>query len=79
MPSASAQNLNLWNQKFGHVPDSVWDQIELETLVLAGNDLTEVSDRIGNLKKLRMLDLSHNQLAIVPPALGDLEGLTDFL
>ena len=57
----------------------MWNQTELETLVLAENDLTEVSDQIGRLWKLRMLDLGHNQLTRVPDVLADLESLTDFL
>ncbi len=72
-------NLNLWKQHLGSVPDSVWEQTDLETLVLADNDLCEVSARIGLLRKLRMLDLGHNRLTEVPDALGDLDGLTDFL
>jgi len=61
------------------VPDSVWDETGLETLVLADNGLTEVSESIGRLKRLRMLDLGHNQLTMVPLAIGELDGLTDFL
>ena len=38
-----------------------------------------MSEQIGRLKNLRMLDLGHNQLTSVPDALGDLDGLTDFL
>jgi hypothetical protein len=75
---ASMPDLNLW-KNLGHVPESVWGQTDLETLVLADNDLSEVSEQIGCLRKLRMLDLGHNQLTRVPDALGDLEGLTDFL
>ena len=37
----------------GHVPDSVWEQTELETLVLADNDLSEISASIERLRKLR--------------------------
>ncbi len=62
MPGASASHLNLWKKRLGRVPDSVWEQTELETLVLADNDLSEVSEQIGRLKRLRMLDLGHNQL-----------------
>jgi Leucine-rich repeat (LRR) protein len=61
------------------VPTWVWERTELETLVLADNGLSDLSDRIGGLKKLRMLDLGHNKLAHLPDALGDLGGLTDFL
>jgi hypothetical protein len=45
------------------VPDSVWEQTELESLVLAENGLSEVSEQIGRLKRLRMLDVGH----IEPP------------
>jgi len=41
VPAASA-HLNLWKQHLGRVPESVWDQTDLETLVLADNSLSEV-------------------------------------
>jgi Leucine rich repeat len=72
-------SLNLWKQKLGAVPESVWDQIDLQKLILAENDLIEVSERIAGLRSLRTLDLGHNLLTNVPQALGDLEGLSDFL
>jgi Leucine-rich repeat (LRR) protein len=77
--NSPAANLNLWKKRLGVVPESVWEQTELETLVLADNDLKEISLRIGALKKLRMLDLGHNLLSAVPETLGELSGLTDFL
>ena len=58
------------------MPDSAWERTELETLVLADNGLSEVSERIGRLKRLRMLDLGHKQLTRVPDSVGDLDGLT---
>lgn len=73
------KHLNLWKRRLGRVPESVWEQIGLETLVLADNELTEVSARIGQLKCLRMLDLGHNALHALPESLGDLDGLSDFL
>jgi Leucine-rich repeat (LRR) protein len=57
----------------------VWAGTDLETLVLAENDLSELSERIGGLKKLRMLDLGHNKLARVPDTLAGLDCLADFL
>ena len=72
-------SLNLWKQQLGAVPADVWDRVELEALVLADNGLTEVSERLGRLTRLRMLDLGHNALAALPDAIGDLAGLTDFL
>jgi Leucine-rich repeat (LRR) protein len=44
-----------------------------------GANRAEVSEQIGRLKRLRMLDLGHNELTRVPDALADLDGLTDFL
>src|SRR5215472_6810772 len=75
----AAPHLNLWKKGLGRVPDCVWDQTGLETLVLADNDLTEVSEKLGRLKKLRMLDLGHNRLTSIAESLGELEGLSDFL
>src|SRR5205814_9759810 len=72
-------HLNLWKQHLGRVPESVWDETDLETLVLADNSLSEISDRLGGLKRLRMLDVGHNQLTRVPDSIGDLDELTDFL
>ncbi len=69
----------MWKKRLGRVPESVWDRAGLETLVLADNDLTEISGQIGRLRRLRMLDLGHNQLTAVPDSLGDLDGLSDFL
>jgi Leucine-rich repeat (LRR) protein len=47
--------------------------------LLADNDLSDVPAQIGLLTRLRMLDLGHNELTLIPEALGDLSGLTDFL
>ena len=74
-----ALHINLWKKQLGSVPDWVWEQTEAETLVLADNGLSEVSTQIGRMKKLRMLDLGHNQLTSIPDTIGDLDGLTDFL
>ena len=74
-----SSHLNLWKKQLGRLPDSVWEQTNLETLVLADNGLCEVSEQIGRLTRLRMLDLGHNELTSVPDGLGDLDGLTDFL
>jgi Leucine-rich repeat (LRR) protein len=76
---SSALDLNYWKQHLGHIPESVWDQVDAETLVLADNDLQQISPRIGLLRRLRMLDLGHNALSSLPDELGDLSGLSDFL
>src|ERR1700720_2644264 len=75
----SVAHLNLWKKRLGRAPESIWEETELETLVLADNGLSEVSEQIGRLKRLRMLDLGHNELTRVPDALANLSSLTDFL
>jgi Leucine-rich repeat (LRR) protein len=79
MPRSPESNLNLWKKQLGRVPNSVWQQTQIETLVLADNNLTELSGEIGRLKMLRILDLGHNQLAHLPDEIGGLPNLTDFL
>jgi hypothetical protein len=49
----SALQLNFWKEDLRQVPEAVWDQVNVEALVLAENRLTEVSDRIGRLKEMR--------------------------
>jgi Leucine-rich repeat (LRR) protein len=63
---AQSTDLNLWKQRLGVVPESVWDRVELETLLLADNGLSALSPKIGTLTKLRMLDLGHNELTSLP-------------
>jgi Leucine-rich repeat (LRR) protein len=41
--------------------------------------LVELSDRVGELRALRTLDLGHNQVRQIPAALGELVGLSGFL
>jgi Leucine-rich repeat (LRR) protein len=79
MRVSSALHLNLWKKQLRDVPDSVWQQTEIETLVLADNGLSEVSGQINRLTRLRMLDLGHNQLSQLPEEIGGLPCLTDFL
>ena len=57
MPPEHSESLNLWKHHLGRIPDEVWELLEIETLVPADNDLTEVSSRIRDLKHLSMLDL----------------------
>ena len=44
----AAVELNLWKKRLEIVPDWVWERTELETLILADNELTEISERIGD-------------------------------
>ncbi len=71
--------LNLWKKNLGQVPSSVWDDTSLEALVLADNGLKDISERLGQLRNLRMLDLGHNQLSAIPETIGEIVGLSDYL
>lgn len=73
------EHLSLWKQRLGTVPEEVWRRTGLRTLVLADNDLAEISEKVGDLGRLRMLDLGHNRLEELPESLGRLDGLSDFL
>ncbi len=79
MAEHSDSHLSLWKKRLGSVPDWVWERADLETLVLAENELCELSERIGAMKRLRMLDLGHNNLTHLPDALSRLDALSDFL
>jgi Leucine-rich repeat (LRR) protein len=79
MPDDAATHLNLWKKHLGAIPAEVWNKTGLEALILADKDLTEVSEAVGRLKKLLMLDLGHNRLTGLPDTIGDLERLTGFL
>ncbi len=49
----SGAHLSLWKKRLGHVPEWVWGRTDLETQVLADNELMEPSSRIGSLRRLR--------------------------
>ncbi len=70
---------NLWKKHLGVVPDEIWDRSSLRVLILADNELAEISSKIGNLQNLCTLDLGHNQLLKIPEELGDIRKLRDFL
>ena len=44
--TSTERHLSLWKHALTAVPDDVWDRTGLETLVLADNGLTEVSERV---------------------------------
>ena len=79
MPHERIVDVNLWKKHLARVPNEVLERLEIETLVLADNDLAELPPKIGNLKHLRMLDIGHNALTQLPEELGQLTGLRDFL
>ena len=57
MDNKSLRALDLYSQGLSKVPKSVWQRSELNTLNLADNKLTAISEEIGKLVHLTMLDL----------------------
>ncbi|KFR12961.1 Leucine-rich repeat-containing protein 40, partial [Opisthocomus hoazin] len=68
-PEEARQNLS-----FG-AADRWWEQTDLTKLVLASNKLRGLSEDIGLLPALAVLDVHDNQLTSLPAALGQLENL----
>uniref|UniRef100_A0A7S1TGR8 Uncharacterized protein n=1 Tax=Compsopogon caeruleus TaxID=31354 RepID=A0A7S1TGR8_9RHOD len=65
------------NNRLEQVPSSINHCQRLEELYLYGNDLKIVPRELGNLLKLRILNLSRNQLTEIPTSFGELSGLTE--
>jgi len=74
-PSAK-RTLNLSGQQLVKVPDYVFKETSLEGLNLSNNKLTgAIQAEIRQLKLLKILDLSDNQLTGVPAEVGQLADL----
>ena len=70
--------LNLSNQNFNALSDSVWGKFEnLEYLSLKNDHLKEIPSGIGNLKNLKILDLSNNDFKVLPQSFSRLENLRE--
>jgi Leucine-rich repeat (LRR) protein len=73
---SSVYRLDLSRQHLKELPDSLFLLVQLEELILAGNQLDQLSPMIGRLKNLRILELSNNRLHGLPPEIGKLTQLT---
>mmetsp|Transcript_12185 Transcript_12185/g.22586 ORF Transcript_12185/g.22586 Transcript_12185/m.22586 type:complete len:172 (-) Transcript_12185:860-1375(-) len=70
------EKLDLSGAKLNVVPDAVFECLpSLEELRLAENGLTEVPRLVGNLQKLKVLDISNNKLSCLPAELATIETL----
>jgi Leucine-rich repeat (LRR) protein len=70
--------LDLSNQQFKSLPDSIWSKFEnLEYLSLKNDHLREIPKGIGNLKNLRVLDLSGNDFKVLPQSFSRLSNLSE--
>lgn len=70
--------LDLSNQNFKMLSDTIWDKFEnLEYLSLKNDHLKELPAGIGNLKNLRTLDLSGNDFKVLPTSFSRLKNLNE--
>ncbi|MEO1486013.1 MAG: DUF5018 domain-containing protein [Bacteroidota bacterium] len=70
------RTLSLYGIKFSEIPELVWELSNLTNLNIGNTNITRVSPRIGNLKKLDFLTLSKNRkIRTLPSEMGNLENL----
>ncbi|MFA5841894.1 MAG: leucine-rich repeat domain-containing protein [Candidatus Paceibacterota bacterium] len=73
---ASGKVLDLSGQGLAKVPEYVFNRTEIEELNLSGNSLGgSLQSQIGNLKNLKVLNLSSNRFTGVPAEVGQLTNL----
>ncbi len=56
--------------------DTWWENVELNKLILASNQLIQISSEIQNLQGLTVLDLHDNCLESLPDEIGQLDNLS---
>ncbi|PZC83437.1 hypothetical protein B5X24_HaOG207420 [Helicoverpa armigera] len=72
-------NINLLNISetcLSAIPDDISRLVNLQSLLLFGNKITDFNKNITSLRKLKVLDLSRNQLKSIPESLNDMKELT---
>lgn len=75
-PANQGQSLDLSGQSLAKTPESVFSQINLESLDLSHNKLDgALQAEVRHLQNLRMLDLSDNNFTGVPAEVGQLSQL----
>jgi Leucine-rich repeat (LRR) protein len=76
------RELNVANNRFREFPSCIYELIHLEILLACDNKIESIdatSTGLGALKRLAILDLSNNNIAQVPPILGNMTQLTTLL
>lgn len=62
--------------KFDAIPTCLFACEKLETLLISDNQIKEIDvEGLGRLTKLTILDLGNNNIATVPPELGNLRNI----
>lgn len=68
--------LNISETSLKTLPLEISNLINLQTLLLYGNEITTIPESIGCLQKLKVLDLSRNKLENLPDTITGLQNLT---
>ncbi|KAJ8711250.1 hypothetical protein PYW07_008492 [Mythimna separata] len=67
--------LNISDTCLSAIPDDISRLVNLQSLLLFGNKITDFNKNITSLKKLKVLDLSRNQLKSIPESLNEMKEL----
>ncbi|KAG2389104.1 hypothetical protein C9374_014504 [Naegleria lovaniensis] len=70
--STSLCEITLFNNKIQRLPPNLFQLTQIEALYLQNNELSEISEEIGNLQNLTELDLFNNKLTSIPSSIGKL-------
>lgn len=71
--------VNISKKKLSKIPDTVFQQNDIEKLLFYNNELEELPVDIGKMANLKTLNLSSNNLKTLPKEIGKLENLETLL
>lgn len=71
-------SLDLHGNRLTSVNDAISNLVNLESLNLSSNDLSEVCPALCNISSLRQLDISFNKITYLPDEIGQLVNLEEF-
>ncbi|KAL6444719.1 hypothetical protein ACFW04_002054 [Cataglyphis niger] len=70
------QHVDLSFNRFTDIPEAIYDVVSLESLIANDNVIATIDvSSLEKLKKLAILNLANNNIAHVPPELGNLKNL----
>ena len=67
--------LNLSKNRISHLPDDLSGIINVQSLNLSGNPLSDIS-AVTQLKNLQVLNISHTEVSSIPAEIENIEGIT---
>ncbi|XP_064538018.1 leucine-rich repeat-containing protein 40 [Drosophila montana] len=74
------RELNISHNRLDHLPSCIYELNNLDTLIANDNRIKELDateDGLGALSQLNVLDLSNNDIQLVPPVLGKMTNITE--